>query len=240
MYGRGLASDLASTGAKLVIASRNLAGCQRVAEEEKQLGHDVVAESFDQGEEPSIQKLCDRIMERYGRVDGLVNNSVLRAMSSLDGPTAEWELSLRVNATGVMLMHRYFGELMCRQGGGSIVNIGSIQGMVGPTLPMYEGLDMAVPTPDYFFHKAGMLSLTRYYAALFGPKDVRVNCLSPGGLFNEEKHTEPYFTRYNNQTFLRRMGDPQDLGGAVIFLLSQASRYITGANLAVDGGYTAH
>lgn len=91
--------------------------------------------------------------------------------------------------------------------------------------------------PDYFFHKGGMINLTRFYAALHGPRGVRVNCLSPGGFFNRQP--EPFLSRYCEHTLLGRMADPSDLGGAVIFLLSDASRYITGVNLPVDGGYTA-
>jgi NAD(P)-dependent dehydrogenase (short-subunit alcohol dehydrogenase family) len=96
---------------------------------------------------------------------------------------------------------------------------------------------MGVPPPDYFFHKGGMINFTRYFAALYGPQGVRVNCLSPGGFFNNQP--EPFLTRYQEHTMLNRMADPEDLGGSVIFLLSEASKYITGANLAVDGGYSA-
>ena len=92
--------------------------------------------------------------------------------------------------------------------------------------------------PDYFFHKAGMVNLTRYFAAQYGPKGVRVNCLSPGGFLSGQ---DPKFVeRYSNATFLRRMANDSDLGGPVIFLLSSAAAYITGVNLPIDGGYTAH
>jgi len=144
---------------------------------------------------------------------------------------------MRVNARGVFLMLRAFGDTMAEAGGGSIVNIGSIQGMVGPDYALYEDLNMGT-VPDYFFHKAGMINLTRYYAARLGPRGVRVNCLSPGGFFN---HQPPEFVRrYEQRTFLRRMAGDHDLGGPVAFLLSDASAYITGVNLPVDGGYTAH
>ncbi len=92
-------------------------------------------------------------------------------------------------------------------------------------------------SPDYFYNKGGMASLTRYFASYYGPKNVRINCLSPGGYFN---HQDPKFLeRYEKMTMLRRMANDDDLAGAVIFLLSDASSYITGANLPVDGGYTA-
>tara|TARA_R100000027_G_scaffold66167_3_gene61648 strand:- start:15839 stop:16618 length:780 start_codon:yes stop_codon:yes gene_type:complete len=238
LYGRGLTTDLASAGATLVIASRNAQECERVADEERRNGGDVVAESYDQGDEGSIGNLREKILERYGRVDGVVNNSVARTMSSADGSVEEWEASMRINATGIMLMNRIFGEVLCNLKGGSIVNVGSIQGVVGPSLSLYEGTESPPPPPDYFFHKAGMVNLTRFYAALFGSSGVRVNCLSPGGFFND--HTAPFLSRYNANTFLGRMGNKSDLGGSVIFLLSDASSYVTGVNLPVDGGYTAH
>lgn len=237
LYGRGLAAMLAESGATLIIASRNIAKLQMVAEEESARGYSVHAEVLDQGDEASVKALRNRALEKFGRVDGLVNNSVARPMKSPDAPVAAWEESMRVNATGLFLMTRVFGEVLCQHGSGSIVNIGSIQGMVGASLELYNGTNMGTPPPDYFFHKGGMLNLTRYYASLFGPGNVRVNCISPGGFFNHQP--EPFLGRYNDRTFLNRMANERDLGGAVIFLLSDASGYITGANLPVDGGYTA-
>jgi NAD(P)-dependent dehydrogenase (short-subunit alcohol dehydrogenase family) len=144
---------------------------------------------------------------------------------------------MRVNATGLFLMIRTFGEVMCRRKQGSIVNIGSMQGMVGPSPELYEGTDIGVPPPDYFFHKGGMINLTRYYASVFGANGVRVNCILPGGFFNHQP--EPFLKQYSKRTMLGRMADEQDLGGPTVFLLSEASRYITGVNLPVDGGYSA-
>lgn len=237
LYGRGLCRDLASAGATLIIASRGLESGEKVATETRNLGFKAFAEKLDQADETSILDLHDRVLDKFGRIDGLVNNSVARPMRDADAPLAAWEESLKVNATGVFLMHRHFGKAMAKQNSGSIVNIGSIQGMVGPHLGLYEGLDMPSLPPDYFFHKGGMLNLTRYFAALLGPAGVRVNCLSPGGFFNQQ--SEDFVRRYAAQTFLGRMGNGTDLGGAVIFLLSEASAYIAGVNLPVDGGYTA-
>ncbi|HPM82938.1 MAG TPA: SDR family oxidoreductase [Candidatus Anammoximicrobium sp.] len=237
LYGRGLAAALAEAGAQLVIASRNLTRLQQVAEEETARGFSVTPEPLDQGDESSVLALRDRVMARFGRIDGLVNNSVLRPMRTPDDPVAAWEESLRVNCTGVFLMTRAMGDVMCTQQSGSIVNISSIQGVVGPSLELYAGTNMGTPPPDYFFHKGGMLNLTRFYASLFGRRGVRVNAVSPGGFFNDQP--EPFLTRYCEHTMLGRMADSTDLGGAVVFLLSDAARYVTGANLAVDGGYTA-
>lgn len=237
LYGRGLSKDVAAAGAKLIIASRNKDSCEAVAEEIRKDGFEAYGETLDQSSEDSILNLKDRVMEKFGRVDGLVNNSVVRTMRGPDSDTQTWEDSMKVNATGVYLMHRHFGKIMTGQGSGSIVNIGSMMGMVGPSPALYEDTDMGVPPPDYFFHKGGMINLTRYYASIYGTHGVRVNCLSPGGFFNNQP--EPFLERYYKQTFLGRMGNDTDLGGAVVFLLSDASLYITGTNLPVDGGYTA-
>ena len=237
LFGRGLAASLAAAGARLIIASRDATRLEAVADEETALGHQVFAEGFDQGDEASILALRTRVEERFGVIHGLVNNSVLRPMKGAEGSVAQWEDSMRVNATGVMLMHRHFGRSMAEAGRGSIVNIGSIQGMVGPSFELYEGTAMGDMPPDYFFHKGGMLNLTRFYAALYGPQSVRVNCVSPGGFFNHQP--ESFVLRYAAHTMLNRMANDSDLGGALIFLLSDASAYITGINLPVDGGYTA-
>lgn len=237
LYGRGLAADLAAAGATLVLAARDVAKLETVAAEERARGFQVEAESLDQGDEASVLALRDRVLARHGRVDGLVNNAVARVVKGAGGTVAQWEESMRVNATGLMLMHRAFGEGMAAQGSGSIVNIGSIQGMIGPSYELYAGTTMGDLPPDYFFHKGGMINLTRFYAALYGPRGVRVNCLAPGGFFNQQP--EPFLSRYCEHTLLGRMADPSDLGGSVVFLLADASRYVTGVNLPVDGGYTA-
>ena len=238
LYGRGLSHDIASAGANLIIASRNLAACEEVAKGLRDSGYSAVAAEMDQGNEESIISLRNRLTKQFSRIDGLVNNAVSRPMRNADASLECWEESLHINATGLYLMHRHFGNGMQEQGSGSIVNIGSIQGMIGPNFSLYEDTDMGNLPPDYFFHKGGLINLTRYFAATLGRFSVRVNCLSPGGFFNNQP--ESFVQRYSAQTFLGRMGNEADLGGAVIFLLSAASKYITGTNLPVDGGYTAN
>lgn len=237
LYGRGLSKEIAAAGATLVIASRNRESCQTVASELNHEGLDVSAETLDQGSGESILNLRNRLVKKFGRIDGLVNNSVLRPMKGPDDAAEAWEASMKVNATGLYLLHRHFGEVMTRQKGGSIVNIGSIMGIIGPSPALYDDTEMGLPPPDYFFHKGGMINLTRYYGSIFGPHGVRVNCVSPGGFFNHQP--TPFINRYCKQTFLGRMGNDTDIGGAVVFLLGDASLYITGVNLPVDGGYTA-
>lgn len=237
LYGRGLAAQLAEAGATLILASRDTEALDGVCAEEQERGYTVTSEFLDLEEPDSIQTLHDVILEEHGRIDGLVNNAVARPMKGPNDELAAWETSMRVNATGLFAISRVFGDAMAARGSGSMVNIGSIQGMVGPDLSLYEGLGMQT-VPDYFFHKGGMENLTRYLASVYGGKGVRVNCVAPGGFANNQP--AKFVKRYNAKTFLGRMAGTRDLGGAVVFLLSDAAGYITGANLPVDGGYTAN
>jgi NAD(P)-dependent dehydrogenase (short-subunit alcohol dehydrogenase family) len=171
-----------------------------------------------------------------GAVDILVNNAVARPMKDWSDSVQAWSESMRINASGLFAITNTFGNHMAEKGGGSIINIGSIHGLIGPNFALYEGLGWGVP-PDYFFHKGGMIQLTRYVASVLGPRGVRCNVVSPGGFFNNQ---DPRFVeRYNRCTFLGRMANDSDLKGAIVFLASSASAYVTGANVVVDGGYVA-
>ncbi|MCC6124633.1 MAG: SDR family oxidoreductase [Pirellulales bacterium] len=236
LFGRQIVEALAEAGAQTFMASRNLEKLRAQAEAFRQAGLDVEALQFDQALEPSVLQLLEQVIDKAGKVDILVNNSVLRPMSDWSGPAADFAKSMEVNATGVFLMTRAFGERMAVRGRGSIINIGSIQGIVGPDFTLYKDLDWGSPV-DYFFHKGGLLQLTRYAASRLGPRGVRVNIVTPGGFFNRQ---DPRFVeRYNARTFLGRMADEADLKGAIVFLASEASAYVTGANIVVDGGYTS-
>ena len=194
------------------------------------------AEPFDQGSEEAAAVLRDRLLARFAAVDILVNNAVGRSMQSFDDPLAAWQESMKVNATGIFAVSRVFLQTMMARGRGSIINIGSVQGVVAPDFSNYAGTTMTTP-PDYHFHKHGMIGLTKYLAATGGPKGVRVNVISPGG-FQTESHREPFISQYCRRVFLGRMAQHDDIKGAVVFLASDASAYVTGQNLIVDGGYT--
>lgn len=235
LYGRQIAEAIAEAGARTFIASRNLDNLRAQADLFRQAGLDVTPLQYDQADEQSIRQLLAQVIETAGRVDILVNNSVLRSMRDWSNPAADFARSMEVNATGLFLMTRTFGDEMARQGAGSIINVGSMQGTVGPDFTLYEDLPWNTP-PDYFFHKGGLVQLTRYAAAKLGPQGVRVNAISPGGFFSGQ---DPRFVeRYNARTFLGRMANQTDLKGAVVFLASDASEYVTGENLIIDGGYT--
>jgi NAD(P)-dependent dehydrogenase (short-subunit alcohol dehydrogenase family) len=240
LLGRALVESLASAGATLVIASRNRTSLQALADREQAAGRKVEIDEVDITSEPSVIGLRDRVLARHGRVDGIVFNAVSRPMRNEQDDVANWVASMQVNATGLFITLRTFANAMAAQPtGGSIVNISSIMGMIGSNPPVYEGTTMGT-VPDYFFHKGGMINLTRHYASLYGTRKVRVNVVSPGGIFNPEKpQPEPFLSRYNRMTMMNRMGEAREMGGAVVFLLSDASTYITGVNLPIDGGYTA-
>lgn len=240
LLGRALVKALASANATLIVASRNRAALQSLADREQAAGRTVLIEETDIGSEKSLTDLRDRVLAQHGRIDGIVFNAVSRPMASMNDDLAKWKESLDTNATGFFSTCRIFGDAMAKQpSGGSIVNISSIYGMVGSNLSLYEGTTMGT-APDYFFNKGGMLNLTRYLGSHYGAAKVRVNCVSPGGIYNPEKPQAPLFMeRYARITMLGRMADAAEIGGAVIFLLSDASTYITGANIPVDGGHTA-
>jgi NAD(P)-dependent dehydrogenase (short-subunit alcohol dehydrogenase family) len=236
IYGSPISEALAEAGASVVIASRSFEPCEAKASELCQRGFSASAESYDQGDEASILALRDRVLAKFGPASILVNNSVGRFVRTYDDPVQNWERSMDVNATGLFTISRAFLEPMMREGKGSVINIGSIQSVVAPDFPNYEGTGMTTP-PDYHFHKHGMIGLTKYLAAWAGPRGVRVNAISPGG-FQTPDHKEPFISRYCRRVFLGRMARHDDIKGAVVFLASEASAYITGQNLVVDGGYS--
>lgn len=236
LFGRQIAEALAEAGARTFMASRNVEKLRAQADLFRQAGLDITALHLDQSSESSVQTLLKQVIDAAGGVDILVNNSVLRPMSDWSSPAADFAKSMEVNATGIFMMTRTFGEYMAERGHGSIINVSSIQGTVGPDFTLYEGLGWGTP-PDYFFHKGGMMQLTRFAASKLGPRGVRVNAISPGGFFNGQDSR--FVERYNARTFLGRMADDSDIKGVIVFLASDASAYITGANIAVDAGYTS-
>ena len=237
LYGRQIVAALAEAGARVMVASRDVAALEELAKEHRANGLDVSALPLDQGEESSVLALRDEVAKR-GALDILVNNAVARTMTdAMSSPVAQFEQSMKVNATGLFLVTRALGDLMAEKGGGSIINIGSIQGMIGPDKSLYEGLDMTGFVPDYFFHKGGIINLTRFMASYYGPQNVRCNCVSAGGFLAGQHPT--FIERYSARTFLNRMAQDEDLKGLIVYLASDASRYMTGANIALDGGYTA-
>lgn len=236
LYGSPISEALAEAGAHVVIASRSQDACEETAAELRARGLAASAEGYDQGSEKSILDLRERLRARHGGVQILVNNSVARTMRRYDDPLEAWRQSMEVNATGLFAISRAFMEDMLSAKAGAVINIGSIQSVVGPDFTNYAGTNMTTP-PDYHFTKHGMIGLTKYLAAWGGPHGVRVNAISPGGLQTPD-HQEPFISQYNRRVYLGRLAQHDDIKGAVVYLASAASAYVTGQNLVLDGGYS--
>ena len=239
LYGRQIAEALAEAGATTCIASRNLPELEKVAAGLRAKGHDATALPLDLDDESSIGALVEEIVRRWGRLDVLVNNAVTRlACACWDQPMEVFDKSLRINASALFCLTRLAAEEMKIIGGGSIINIGSYMGLLGPDPTNYVGTDMMrTPSPIYFFEKGGMVNFTRFAASVLGPSNIRVNAIHPGGFLNNQPAA--FIRNYSANTMLGRLANETDLKGVVVFLASEASAYLTGTNIPVDGGYTA-
>ncbi|MBM4436579.1 MAG: SDR family oxidoreductase [Actinobacteria bacterium] len=238
LFGSSIAEALAEAGATVVTASRSLERNQTFAARLRAAGHDAHGMQVDITDVASIQRLHDGVMARFGRLDVLVNSALAREAyaGGWDEMTvARWTAAAAGDMVGLYAICHAFVADMVRQGRGSIVNIGSIFSVVANDPTMYEGTSMKQP-PAYPFVKAGMVNFTRYIAAYFGKQGVRANCICPGGYFNHQP--QPFLGRYEKRCPLGRMLNHEDLKGAVVFLASDASAYVTGHALVVDGGWT--
>ena len=236
-YGRCMTEGMAESDGTVIIASRNLNAAQKVAEDFRKNRLDVHAMQVDQADHNSILALKDQITETYGRLDVFVNNAVSRPMKGYNAPIEQFAESMTVNATGMMDILREMADLIIKNGGGSIINISSMMGMFGPDLSNYEGTNMGDLPPDYFFHNAGLINLTRYMAKMLAGKNVRVNSISPGGLFADQP--KAFVDNYCKKVPLRRMANKDDIKGLIVLLASEAGFYINGENILMDGGLNA-
>ena len=205
----------------------------------REKGHDVHALSLDLANHDSILKLKSEIAEKFGKLDVLVNCSVAHPMKGYNAPLSELRESMEINAIGLMDITRELIELMAQGEGGTIVNIASMMGMFGPDLSNYEGLppEWSDLPPDYFFNKGGMINWTKYLARMLADKKIRANSISPGGIFSNQP--EEFLKNYTKKVPVGRMANNDDIKGLVVFLASQASAYINGENILMDGGMHA-
>lgn len=202
--------------------------------------HDLSAVKCDITNPESVTSCIGLIIDKFGRIDGLVNNAYPR--------TKDWGAkfediqydSWKSNVDWQLNSYFYFAQQVSKQmriqKHGAIVNMSSIYGIVGPDFTVYDGTEMTMPAA-YSAIKGGIVNFSRYLASYLGPDGVRVNTVSPGGIFDNQN---PIFVdNYNRKVPMRRMGLPKDISPVVAFLLSDEAGYITGQNLAVDGGWTA-
>ena len=248
LIGKKHCEALSQAGANVIVADISLASTQEFA---KILGENALGIALDVTDSASLEKAKDEILERFETIDILVNNAAINDMFENPEMAAElsafekypiesFRKSLEVNVLGVFLCSQIFGIEMAKQGSGSIINVASTYGMVGPDQNIYknkEGEQTFFKSPSYPTTKGAILNFTRYLAAYWGKQGVRVNTLSPGGVENSQD--EFFVQNYAAKTLLGRMAKPSDYQGALIFLASDASAYMTGANLVVDGGWTA-
>ena len=236
-YGRCIVEGLAEADGTVITASRNLKEGQKLAIELNANGLNVNAMRVDQADHDSVILLKEKIQEEFGRLDVFVNNAVTRPMKGYNAPVEHFAESMRVNATGMMDILREMADLIAESGRGSIINISSMMGMFGPDLSNYEGTDMGDVPPDYFFHRAGIINITRFLARMLADKNIRVNCISPGGLFNNQPRQ--FVENYNKKVPVGRMANNDDIKGLAVLLASDASAYINGENVLMDGGMHA-
>jgi NAD(P)-dependent dehydrogenase (short-subunit alcohol dehydrogenase family) len=238
LFGSSITEALAEAGATVITASRSLERNLAYVKTLRDKGYDAHALQMDLASPESILKLHDDVQQQFGRLDVLVNSALARPphMGPLEETTLEsLHLSAGADMVGFIMICQAFIPGMAEQGSGSIINISSIYGMVGNDPTLYVDTDIKPPAV-YPFLKGGLLNFSRAMAAWYGKKGVRVNVISPGGYMQEPK--EPFYSRYAERCPMGRMMNHQDIQGAVVFLASDASQYVTGCNLVVDGGWT--
>ena len=186
-----------------------------------------------------VKQSIDMVIDKYSAIDGLVNNAYPRTadwgLKFEDIPYSSWQKNLDYQLNSHFFITQQVASHMEKIESGSIINMASIYGVVGPNFDVYEGTNMTMPAA-YSAIKGGILSFTKYLASYLGPKNIRVNAISPGGIFNGQDSN--FIKKYCDKVPLRRMGRPNDISPSVLFLLSNDSKYITGQNIIIDGGWT--
>lgn len=247
LIGKEHCRALADADAKVIVCDIDDEACRKFAAE---LGENAEGFGTDITNPDSLKALRDHLLDTYGSIDILVNNAAIN--DKFEDPAAAfeqsmfenyplelWNASLNVNVTGTFLCCQILGGEMAKSGKGSIINVASTYGIVAPDQSLYknkEGEQTFYKTIAYPATKGAVIMITRFLASYWGEKGVRVNTLSPGGVENKQ---DPFFIEnYAKKTPLKRMAKATDYQGALLFLASDASDYMTGANLVVDGGFT--
>ena len=258
LLGAGFCYTLAEAGARVIVADINGAAAEKLADDlniswpTSGTGTQKRAQGVatDVTSPDSVGHMVAATLESFGRLDILVNSAALdpkfdpqhsgaHSNAFENYPLAAWNQALEVNLTGMFLCCQAAVQPMLGQGEGTIVNICSMYGLVGPDQRLYqrEGRPPQYKPVYYSVTKAGVIGLTKYLATYYAGKNIRVNALTPGGVFNG--HDQEFIQAYAARAVLGRMARKDEMNAALHFLASGASSYMTGANLVVDGGWTA-
>jgi 2-deoxy-D-gluconate 3-dehydrogenase len=253
LLGSEFCRTLAEAGAAVAVVDLNAASSHGTADALSKSGFQAQAFPTDITQPDAVNAAVKKVLAAFGRLDILVNSAALDpkfdpdAMkkglapgSFEDYPLDQWNAALHVNLTGTFLMTQACVKPMIDQGKkGSIINICSTYGLRGPDQRIYikDGERVAFKPVYYTVTKAGVLGFTKYLAAYYAGTEIRVNALSPGGVFNN--HEDYFVKNYSAKTILGRMARKDEMNGALLFLASDASSYMTGNNVIVDGGWTA-
>ncbi len=242
LIGQGFVRAVVENGGRAILADIDEASGQRVKESlSAELRTDKIEFCrVDVTSRESIQRMMDSVLAKHGGVDALVNNAYPRnqhyGRKFEDVTYEDFCENVNLHLGGYFLMSQELSRVMVKQGHGTIVFVSSIYGFMAPRFEVYEGADFTSPV-EYSAIKGALLSLTKYLASYLGQHGIRVNAISPGGVYNRQE--ESFVTQYCKRVVLgNRMAGADDLAGALVFLLSDASKYMTGQNLVVDGGWS--
>ncbi|MFZ5822264.1 MAG: SDR family oxidoreductase [Chloroflexota bacterium] len=251
--GTEFCKTLVEAGASVVVADLLMDHAERTAKLLADSGYEVMPYQLDVTSVESTRSLVAETLDRFGRLDILVNSAALdpkfdpeAAARGItpgafeDYPLEQWNAALNVNLTGIFLVTQACVKPMLEQGRkGSIINICSTYGLNGPDQRIYikDGKRVAFKPAYYTTTKAGVMGFTKYLAAYYAGTEIRVNALTPGGVYNN--HEEYFVKNYSAKTIMGRMANKDEMNGALLFLASDASSYMTGNNVVVDGGWTA-
>ena len=241
--GSKYAEGLSQAGANLVMADIDYARCKKLGKQlESKYSTKTLAVKLDLTNKISIKNMVSKSMKEFSKIDVLINNAAYqgnqktRKIKFEDFPLNEWNKAVSVNLTGIFLTCQEVGKIMVKQKNGNIINISSTYGLVAPDQRIY-GVSGQNAAAFYYATKAAIINLTRYLASYWNRTGIRVNSLSPGGVENSQEAN--FIKNYSEKTILGRMAQKDEYIGSIIFLSSDASSYMTGSNLIVDGGWTA-
>lgn len=253
LLGTEFSRTLAEGGASVAVVDLNQQAAEKMAAALCADGYQAKGFGTDITSPKSVANLVSSVMREFGRLDVLVNSAALDPKFDAsatekgiapgnfeDYPLDQWNAALNVNLTGMFLITQACVKQMIEQGKkGSIINICSTYGLNGPDQRIYikDGKRVAYKPVYYTVTKGGVLGFTKYLAAYYAGTEIRVNALTPGGVFNN--HEEYFVKNYSAKTILGRMAHKDEMNGALLFLASDASSYMTGNNVVVDGGWTA-